>query len=80
MAYLDSEAELAGVIGQEICNVTARHGAQGATRQQSAGLGGATDLANQVPKPAATGYVASYSRDQESQAYQLGAENLARNR
>src|SRR3989344_4208953 len=39
MAYLDSEAELAGVIGHEIGHVTARHGAQRATRQQNAGLG-----------------------------------------
>ncbi len=39
MAYLDSEAELAGVIGHEIGHVTARHGAQRATRQQDAGLG-----------------------------------------
>ncbi len=35
MAYLDSEAELAGVIGHEIGHVTARHGAQRATRQQN---------------------------------------------
>ena len=33
MAYLDSEAELAGVMGHEIGHVTARHGAQRATRQ-----------------------------------------------
>jgi predicted Zn-dependent protease len=39
MAYLDSEADLAGVLGHEIGHVTARHGAQRATRQQSAGLG-----------------------------------------
>ncbi len=39
MAYLDSEAELAGVVGHEIGHVTARHGAQRATRQQNAGLG-----------------------------------------
>ena len=39
MAYLDSEAELAGVLGHEIGHVTARHGAQRATRQQNAGLG-----------------------------------------
>ena len=39
MAYLDSEADLAGVIGHEIGHVTARHGAQRATRQQDAGLG-----------------------------------------
>jgi predicted Zn-dependent protease len=39
MAYLDSEADLAGVIGHEIGHVTARHGAQRATKQQDAGLG-----------------------------------------
>jgi predicted Zn-dependent protease len=39
MAYLDDEADLAGVIGHEIGHVTARHGAQRATRQQTAGIG-----------------------------------------
>jgi predicted Zn-dependent protease len=39
MAYMDSEADLAGVIGHEIGHVTARHSAQRATRQQTAGLG-----------------------------------------
>jgi predicted Zn-dependent protease len=39
MAYLESEADLAGVVGHEIGHVTARHGAQRATRQQSAGFG-----------------------------------------
>ncbi len=39
MAYLGSEADLAGVIGHEIGHVTARHGAQRATRQQRAGVG-----------------------------------------
>lgn len=95
MAYLDSEAELAGVIGHEIGHVTARHGAQRATRQQNAGLGvlaatilgavlesqglrGATDIAGQVSQTAAAGYIASYSREQESQADRLGAEYLSR--
>ena len=39
MAYMESEADLAAVIGHEIGHVTARHGAQRATRQQAAGLG-----------------------------------------
>ena len=39
MAYMESEADLAGVLGHEIGHVTARHGAQRATRQQNAGLG-----------------------------------------
>ena len=97
LAYLDSEADLAGVIGHEIGHVTARHGAQRATRQQDAGLGvlaatllglgleglgvkGAAQAASQVSQSVAAGLVASYSRDQELQADQLGAEYLARNR
>ena len=39
MAYMESEADLAGVIGHEIGHVTARHGAQRATSQQKAGIG-----------------------------------------
>jgi predicted Zn-dependent protease len=97
MAYLDSEAELAGVMGHEIGHVTARHGAQRATREQTAGIGviaatvlgavleaggvsGATNIASQVSQSAAAGYIASYSREQETQADELGAEYLARNR
>ena len=97
MAYLDSEAELAGVIGHEIGHVTARHGAQRATRQQSAGLGvlaatvlgavleGARRGRRHGPgQPGLAGrgrrLVATYSREQELQADQLGAEYLARNR
>ncbi|QPF76779.1 M48 family metalloprotease [Roseateles sp. DAIF2] len=95
LAYMENEADLAGVIGHEIGHVTARHGAQRATRQQNAGLGvlaatvlgamlesrgvgGATDLAGQVSQGVAAGYVASYSREQELQADQLGAEYLSR--
>ena len=97
LAYLDSEADLAGVMGHEIGHVSARHGAQRATRQQDASLGvlaatvlglgleglgvkGAAQAASQVSQTVAAGLVASYSRDQELQADQLGAEYLARNR
>ncbi|MDD2919816.1 M48 family metalloprotease [Rhodoferax sp.] len=95
MAHLQDEAELAGVIGHEIGHVTARHGAQRATRQQDAGLGvlaasvlgavlesqgvsGAGRLASDLSQTVASGYIASYSRDQELQADSLGAEYLAR--
>lgn len=96
LAYLDDEAELAGVLGHEIGHVTARHASQRATRQQAAGVGvllanvlgavleskgygGAGDLTNQVSQITAAGYIASYSRDQESQADQLGAEYITQN-
>ena len=39
LAYMESEADMAGVIGHEIGHVTARHGAQRATRSQNAGIG-----------------------------------------
>lgn len=39
LAHMNSEADLAGVIGHEIGHVTARHSAQRATREQGAGLG-----------------------------------------
>lgn len=95
LAYMDSEADLAGVIGHEIGHVTARHGAQRATREQDAGLGvlaatvlgavlesqgmaGAGQAAGQVSQTVASGYVASYGREQELQADGLGAEYLAR--
>ncbi len=39
LAYLDDEAELAGVLGHEIGHVTARHAAQAYTRQAQANLG-----------------------------------------
>jgi predicted Zn-dependent protease len=95
LAYMDSEADLAGVIGHEIGHVTARHGAQRATRQQRAGagvmaatvlgvllevagVGGAAQAANQMSTNIAAGNIAAYSREQELQADQLGAEYLAR--
>lgn len=96
MAYLESEADLAGVIGHEIGHVTARHGAQRATSQQNAGIGvlaatvlgvlvegvtgvgGAAQAASQIGQTVAAGRLASYSREQESQADALGAEYLSR--
>ena len=95
MAYMESEADLAGVIGHEIGHVTARHGSQRATRQQTAGLSvlaatllgvalegagvpGAGQVIGQVSQSVAAGYIASYGREQELQADQLGAEYLSR--
>ena len=44
------------------------------------GVGGASQLAGQAAQGVAAGYIASYSREQELQADQLGAEYLVRNR
>jgi predicted Zn-dependent protease len=94
MAYMESEADLAGVTGHEIGHVTARHGSQRATRQQAAGLGvlaatilgavlesggvpGAANAASQASQGVAAGYIAKYSRAQETQADTLGAAYLA---
>lgn len=95
MAYMESEADLAGVIGHEIGHVTARHGAQRATSQQKAGIGvfaasvlgvllesqgysGAGQVAGDLSQTVAAGFIASYGREQELQADQLGAEYLSR--
>ena len=92
MAHLDSEADLAGVIGHEIGHVTARHGAQRATQQQRAGLWvlgaavlgavvggqGGAQAASEFGQQLAAGNIAKYGREQELQADQLGAEYLAR--
>ena len=83
MVYLNSEGELAGVLGHEIGHVTARHG----VKQQSAGIagailidilskkaGGSAGSLNQLGKALISGY----GRDHELQADRLGAEYLAR--
>lgn len=86
MAYFNSEAEFAGVLGHELGHVTARH----SVRQQSAAtassfLGnillattdagaGAANLFQTVQLAAIRGY----GREQELEADRLGAEYLAR--
>ena len=85
LAYLNSEAEMAAVLGHEIGHVTARH----SVRQQSAsvatgvlaaviagttGVREAGDLAN----VAGTAIVRGYGREHELEADRLGAEYLAR--
>jgi len=80
MAYLNSEAQLAGVLGHECGHVTARHSAQQITRSQIAGVG---LLASAVFVGALRPYTGlaqqglgllflKYSRDNETQADELG--------
>ena len=84
MAYLNSEGELAGVLGHEIGHVTARHGVQ----QQSAGIASAI-LVDLISKKTGSGsgkslqqlstaLIRGYGREHELQADKLGAEYLAR--
>ena len=81
MPFLDSEAELAGVLGHEIGHVTARHSAQQYTRQIT-GMVGLTALGLFVPAVRPFGDLSSqalgvlflkYGRGDELQADQLGA-------
>ncbi len=82
LAYLNSEAELAGVMGHEIGHVTARHSAKQITKAQLAqlGLGLGSLLSDQFRKYA---YFAQFgvgmlflkfSRDHERQSDELGVE------
>ena len=82
LAYLDDEAELAGVLGHEIGHVTARHTAQAYTRQAQANLG-LTILSIFVPSTrpfadlGATGLgvlFLKHGRDAELEADRLGVE------
>ena len=82
LAYLDDEAELAGVLGHEIGHVTARHAAQAYTRQAQAGIG-LTILSIFVPGTApfadlgATGLSVLFlrhGREAELEADRLGVE------
>jgi predicted Zn-dependent protease len=80
LAHLNSEAQLAGVLGHEIGHVTARHTANRMTQQQLAGLG--LGIASAFsPSLARYSDVAQqglglmflkYSRDDETQADELG--------
>ena len=85
LAYLNSEAELAAVLGHEIGHVTARHsvrqqsttavtGILGAVLAASTGIQGADSLTNM----AGTAIVRGYGREHELEADRLGAEYLAR--
>jgi predicted Zn-dependent protease len=82
LAHLNSEAQLAGVLGHEIGHVTARHSARQLTQQQLAGLGlGVASILSQTVQQysqaaqSALGLLfLKYGRDDENQADQLGVD------
>ncbi len=88
MVYLNSEAELAGVLGHEIGHVTARHGVRQQSVSTAAGLGAilgsilVPGMNNQagatVLQQLSQSLVAGYGREHELEADRLGAEYLAK--
>jgi len=85
LAYLNSEGQLAGVLGHEEGHVTARHSAQQITRSQIAGVGLLASMFVGALRPY-TGYAQEglgllflkYSRDNETQADELGVAYATR--
>lgn len=82
LAYLDDEAELAGVLGHEIGHVTARHAAQSYTRHAQASIG-LTILSIFVPSTAPFADLGAaglgvlflrHGREAELEADRLGVE------
>ena len=82
LAYLNSEAQLAGVLGHEIGHVTARHSAKQVTNQQLAGLGlGVATVFSKTfsrySQAAQQGLgliFLKYGREDENQADQIGVD------
>ena len=85
LALAQNEAELASVLGHEMGHVTARHAAQRQTAAMGAGLlgvlvgavTGSGDL-GQASMGAGQAMVATYSRDQEFEADDLGLRYIGR--
>jgi predicted Zn-dependent protease len=88
LAYLNSEAELAAVLGHEIGHVTARHSVQQLSAATAANVG-ASVLQIFVPQMRSGGgdmlintlggaLLSGYGREHELEADRLGAEYLAR--
>ena len=82
LAYLNNEAELAGVMGHEIGHITARHSAKQYSQATLAqiGLGAAMNLSEEFQKYAGIAQFGvsmlflKFSRDNERQADALGVE------
>lgn len=87
MGYLNSEAELAAVLGHEIGHVTARHSVRQHSATQFATIGaaltsifvpGMTETSNQLVQFAGGALLRGYGRSHELEADSLGAEYLAK--
>ena len=85
LAYLNSEAELAAVLGHEETHVTARHSARAQTRNTMASLGamgaailtGSSAVAD-MANIGASAFVQGYGRDAEMEADRIGMKYLVK--
>ena len=88
LAYLNSEAELAAVLGHEIGHVTARHGVRQASAAQAANIGLTitsifvpeinTSVGQNLSNILGGALLSGYGREHELEADRLGAQYLAR--
>ena len=87
LAYLNSEAELAAVIGHEIGHVTARHSVRQYSATQLANIGATlaaifipsmNQVGSQLMQTVSTALLRGYGREHELEADKLGAEYVAR--
>jgi len=81
LAYLNSEAELAGVLGHEIGHVTARHPARRQTRgvlasvlATGAAIATGSSAVAQLANIGATAWLQGYGRENEMEADRLGLQ------
>jgi len=86
LAYLNSEAELAAVLGHEIGHVTARHSVRQQSTSTLAGLAGigvavatGSSTAYDLSRLLGAAWVTGYGRNMELEADSLGARYLAKN-
>src|SRR5690606_38277194 len=87
LAYLNSEAELAAVLGHEIAHVTARHPARGQSKGVGANLGvlaaiiltGNAAMAD-LASIGASAWVQGYGREAEMEADSIGMKYMVRAR
>ncbi len=87
MAYLNSEAQLAAVLGHEIGHVTARHAVRQYSAAQITGIGtalasifipGMNQVGSQLMQIMGSALLRGYGREHELEADKLGAEYVAR--